>query len=144
MKHPKLLLWLTIASLVGSIDFARAATGLTDISYTRATQYTDDSALAPADITGHGIVCTFTPTGGTTAPCVFAPTSFGGAAVSGRVTLTYPPVGGRVCIQVKTLTATTESAPSPITAQSCKDLAAAPRTPRAPTDVTVTVTISVN
>lgn len=141
MKHSKLAIFLIVViGLLGS--FVRAATGPADISYTRATQYTDGTPLASADITGHGIVCTFTPAGGVAAPCNFTPASFGGATSSGRVTLTYPAVGGRACFQVTTRTATSESAPSPVTSASCKDFAAAPLTPRAPTDVTVTLVVA--
>jgi hypothetical protein len=137
MKRPFLILGLLLVSLLGS--FAHAATGSSSVTWTRATTYVDGSALPSSAITGHKIVCTFTPTTGAAVPCTLSATSASGTATSLTTTLTYPASGGQACFQTVT-TAGIDSDPSPVTAGSCKTFA--PLQPSPPSNVTVTVTLA--
>lgn len=116
-----------------------AATGSTVITWTAPTSYTDNSPLPASAITAYVIDCTLTPTGGVAAPCVFTPASFLGSAVTGTVSVTYPAQGGRACFSLRTSVSGTLSAASNVT---CKDFAAL--TPNPPTNVTITISVTVN
>ncbi len=118
-----------------------AGSGSATVSYTRATTYTDGSALASTDIVGHTVACAFTPVGGTAAPCTNLTGAQVGNVASANVTLDVPATGGVACFTVATRTAAATSAPSAVTAASCKTFAAL--VPSPPTNVTVTVTVTV-
>lgn len=129
MKHPKLLLWLTIASLAGSIDYARSDT--VTASWVNPVLNNNGSAI-PA--TGAGSLASARLEYGT---CVG--TAFGtkaGEVVRAMpvttVTLNLDP--GTTCIRVKvTNTFGLESAASNVAVK-----VVSPPTPGAPTNLTVT------
>lgn len=135
---------LAVATLLFA-SASHAATGTTQHTWTNPTQYVDNSALSPTDIQGYKFVCTFMPTGATTAvPCTgLTPTQIStGAQTSASTTFTYPASGGTACYQVVVTAGGVDSPPSALTAQSCKTFAALQ--PKAPTNVTITVTVSAN
>lgn len=143
MKLNRLLFALvSVAALCGVFSPVHAATGNAAISFTRATTYTDNSALATADITGYAVGCTFAPTGGTAAACTGFTGSplAGGSNQAGTVTMTVPAAGGQVCFTLKTLTAIASSAG---TAPFCKTFADT-RVPGDPTNATLTITLTLN
>lgn len=125
--------------LLALVAPAFAATGTATITFTRPTKWSDGSTLAASEITGYQVECTFTPTGGTATSCTAANLP-GGNSSSGQVTITYPAVGGIGCFRLKTLTAQTSS-DTFSQPPACK--AFPPITPNNPTDVTVTVVVSV-
>ncbi len=132
----KRLAFLALAVLPA---FAPAATGIATISFTRPTTYSDGSALPASAITGYAVDCQFTPTGGAAAPCTLTGSPFAGSVQSGNVTITYPPVGGSACFSLRTLVGSLSSVAS---AASCKTFDAV--TPSPPTNVVVTVSLSLN
>lgn len=139
MKH---LIQAVTLLLLASPAFAQSATG--SIAATRPTTNSDGSTLAASDIAGYTWSCQFTPTGGNAAPCA----GFSGGTVTGSnpnttVTFTAPAAGGKACFSGVTRTvAGMVSAPSAITAASCKDIA--PSIPNPPGNVQVTVTLTLN
>ena len=140
MKRFTLIAALLLVSVLGS--FVRAGTGASTGTWAFSTSYSDNSPLAPSEIVGSDIDCTFTPPGGVATPCVFTPTTVAGNATSFSIQLTYPSAtGGRACFRTRTRTTNAVSALSPLGAASCKDFAAV--TPNAPGAVTVTVSVSV-
>lgn len=142
MKKLLLIIYSFVALgiLVGA---ALASTVPAQLSYTKANTYVDGSALAPADITGHGIYCTFTPTTGSPIPCTFSPVSFSGAVSTGSVTLTYPASGGKACFRLTTRTTGAESAQTAESPAMCKDLPAIAPSPPGNPSITVTITINI-
>lgn len=123
--------------------FASASSGTAALGYTRATTNVDGSALAQSDITGHTIACVFTPTGATVAaPCASLAGSQVGNVAAASVTFTYPATGGKACFTVSTTTAAGTGPASAQTEAACKVFAAI--LPSPPSNVTVTVTVSVN
>lgn len=133
---------VSVAALCGVFSPADAATGSGAIAFTRASQYTDGSTLAAADITGYSVGCTFTPTGGTSAACTAFTGSplAGGSNQAGTVTLSVPASGGQACFTLKTLTASASSAG---TAPFCKTFADT-RVPGDPTNATITISVTLN
>lgn len=121
-------------------DAARAGTGGVQLSWVKPTTYSDGSALPATAITAYAIECTFTPTGGTASQCTQNASTFLGSTVTGSLTLTYPAIGGKACWRLRTVTgATVSTDPSN---EACKDFAALSANP--PTNLTVTVTVTVN
>jgi len=136
----KRFLYAALAALF--VGPALAATGTATITWTRPTTYTDGSVLAASAISGNAIDCVFTPTGGVATSCGSTPaTVAGGNTATGTVTLTYPVQGGRACFRVRALVGSVSSDPSAERPEACKDFEALK--PNAPSNVTVTITVSV-
>jgi hypothetical protein len=132
-------------AIIGSLAFAciqtaSAATSSAAVTWTRATAYTDGTSLPASAISGHKIVCTFTPASGTAAPCTLSASSAAGSAQTLTTTLTYPAVGGQACFQLVTTANGVDSVPSAVTAAACK--AFDPLTPNPPGNVSVTITLA--
>lgn len=132
--------FLLIAALALCALPTFAATGSSSVTWARPTTYTDTSPLPASAISGNKILCTFTPTGGTAAPCTLSGNSAPGSAQSFTATLTYPAAGGAACFQVIATANGVDSAPSPIAAAACKTFEPLP--PSTPGNVTVTITLA--
>lgn len=132
-------LFFFLACLFAAPSFA--AVGSLRISFDRPTTYVDGSPLPVSAITGYGIQCVFTPTGGTAAPCSISPAVLPGSVVTGTTALTYPASGGRACVRLVTRTAVTEAVPSN---EACADFAALAPSPATGVTVTITIGVTVN
>jgi hypothetical protein len=144
MKTRSLLLVAFTVALALSGRLVHAATGSSNTTWANPTTYTDGSPLAASEITGYSFMCTFTPAGGTAAPCGgFSPTSVNaGAQTTVTSTFTYPAIGGVACFQVAAKVGAMVGDYSDITPASCKPFAALK--PGKPTAVTVVVTVATN
>jgi hypothetical protein len=129
----KKLLAILLGALTVSPVFA--LTHPVPMTWTRPTTYVDGQTLPAADILSYSILCTFTPNGGTGAPCSMTPGFFSGSATTGSVIVTYPNVGGQACFRLTTRTAGSESDPSN---EACAVLPALK--PNPPGNLTITIT----
>lgn len=118
---------------------ALAATADVSMSWERPTAYEDGSPLPASSISGYSVLCGFTSTGASSpAPCTFTPTSIAGNALTGSVTLTYPPEGGDACFRLVTRVGALESVPSEA---SCVHFE--PLRPGSPSNFKVTITVRI-
>jgi hypothetical protein len=117
---------------------ALAATG--SLTFTRPTARTDSTPLAATEIASYSLGCTFTPTGGTAAPCTaLTPATLAGSALGGTVTFTAAQ-NGQACFTLATVdTGGRVSAPS---AAACKAVTIA--NPNPPTGVVVAFNVSIS
>lgn len=138
MKSIRLLAFASLLLIAGT---ATAGTGVANISWTLPTLYTDGTPLPAASIAETQVYCEWTGTGTTTiAPCANAtPAAFAGSVTTGVQTFTFPPAGGKACWYLRTRVASAVSDPS--SPKACKDFA--PLAPNAPSNVVVTVTVSI-
>jgi hypothetical protein len=128
------LMLLTLFTLSNAL----AATG--NLSYTRPATYVDSTPLPVGDIASYNVRCaSFTPTGSATpgtCPAI-TPTTLPGTATGGALTFTLPAGGGRICVQVQTVTVA--GASSDWSGEGC--LVVAPLVPNAPTVVTISLVL---
>jgi len=120
-----------------STAVAVAATG--SLTYVRPTTREDNSPLPASEIANYEITCTYTPTGGSAAPCSGqSPLTFPGASLGGTVTFTVT-ADGQACFVLRTVdTGGRRSIP---TNPACKAIVIAP--PNPPTGVTVAVNLAI-
>jgi hypothetical protein len=92
-------------ALLFAAGIAYAAIRPLTITLTPPTTYTDNSPIAAGDITGYSIVCTFTPTGGAAEACTLANATIPAGVTTSSNSITYPDVGGQMCLALITVTA---------------------------------------
>lgn len=132
MKYVLLLLLSSVAT---------AGTGVANLTWVNPTAYTDGTVLPATAIAETQVYCDWTGTNSTTVtPCTAAtPAAFAGSVTTGTQTFTYPAGGGKACWYVRTRVGSAVSDPS--SPKACKDFA--PLAPNSPSNVTVTVTVSI-